>query len=61
MFRYLKKAKGVGGIELDDKPLKTKRGHIHMFYAVSYPIYLYESTSVYDIAPNDADLLCGTF
>ena len=61
MFRYLKKAKGVGGIELDDKPLKTKRGHIHMFDAVSYPIYLYESTSVYDIAPNDADLRCGTF
>ena len=63
MFRYLKKAKGVGGVEIDDKPQKTKRGHIHTFDSTSYPIYYYEANSIFDdeIYDDDEELSCGTF
>jgi hypothetical protein len=61
MFRFLKKAKGKGGIELDDKPEKTKKGHIHMFDSTSYPIYYYEMSP--SAAPEEEalELECGHF
>lgn len=62
MFRFLMKAKDRAGNEDDYKPLKTKLGHIHMFDAVSYPIYYYESNELFDHQiEEEQDLMCGTF
>lgn len=48
MFRFLMKSKDRSGNEDDYKPLKTKTGHIHLFDAVSYPIYYYEGNPLFD-------------
>ena len=62
MFRFLMKAKDRHGNEADDKPLKTKRGHIHLFDALSYPIFYYESNPFMDYQVADtSELKCGTF
>lgn len=45
MFTNLRKSKerGKGGQELDFKPLKTASGEIHVFDAMSYPIFYYST------------------
>lgn len=42
MFAQLKKASDGRGNEFDYKPKKDANGWIHLFDAMSYPIYLYE-------------------
>ena len=60
MFRYLRKAKGPHGVEIDDKPRKERRGHIHVFDATSYPIYFYETSPVQEFPEQHGELQCGT-
>lgn len=62
MFKFLRKAKGPRGVEIEDKPEKTKKGHIHMFDATSYPIFYYESSPSMSMHVGETeDLECGTF
>ena len=42
MFNMLRRAKDRYGNEEQFKPLKTSAGHIHVFDAISYPIYYYD-------------------
>ncbi|MFP4541948.1 MAG: hypothetical protein ACLFR7_09985 [Opitutales bacterium] len=61
MFQFLKKARGPHGVEIDDKPQKTRKGHIHTFDGTSYPIYFYESSPVLQEIHREEELECGTF